>query len=127
MGCQMLDDMVDLSMDVKMNRHNYVAALIWYGKNVTEKEILERYQSKQPEGDAGSCDKPVGTQKIQNNSNFLLNFPQAKKIAADKAYSLLEQGVKTLFDSTLWFMIPYSIDFLTRRIGAAQFFDHDTA
>ena len=41
MGCQILDDMVDLEMDIRMNRHNYVASLICHGKNSKERTLLD--------------------------------------------------------------------------------------
>jgi len=40
MGCQIMDDMVDLLMDIQMNRHNYVVSLIQHGDNSLEKNSL---------------------------------------------------------------------------------------
>lgn len=46
MGCQILEDMVDLSMDTQLNRHNYVASLIWYGNNASERNIFKTFLSQ---------------------------------------------------------------------------------
>ena len=108
MGCQILDDMVDLSMDAQMNRHNYVASLIWHGENPVEQTILKEYLSKD--------------RHDQNDLDFLFRFPDARKASTKKALSLLEEGTQMLFDKKHQFMIPYSIEFFAKRIGARRFF-----
>lgn len=108
MGCQVLDDMVDLSMDAQMNRHNYVLSLIRHGENPSEQKKLETYLAKK-------CHGP-------EDSEFLFHFPDARKASSKKALALLEQGTKLLFDKKHQFMIPYSLDFIVKRIGAHQFF-----
>ena len=108
MGCQILDDMVDLSMDAQMNRHNYVVSLISHGKNLSEQKIFEKYLSS-------DC---------HNNydPDFLNNFPDARRASRKKALSLLQDGTGMLFDEKHKFMIPYSINSLLKRIGAHRFF-----
>lgn len=109
MGCQVMDDMVDLLMDGQMNRHNYVASLIWHGENPLEKEILK------------TCFMADG--KNPHDPDFLFNFPDARKTAGQTAISLLRKGTGLLFDKKHQFMIDYSIDLFAKRIGAHRFFD----
>jgi geranylgeranyl pyrophosphate synthase len=113
MGCQVLDDMVDLSMDAQMNRHNYVVSLIWHGSNRVEQKILEQYLSN--EFIDGDCHDQI-------DLDFLFRFPDARKASTKKALFLLQEGTKMLFDKKHKFMIPYSIDFFAKRIGAHRFF-----
>lgn len=108
MGCQILDDMVDLSMDTQMNRHNYVASLIRHGNNLMEQKTLKKVLTK-------DCHDHY-------DPDFLFNFPDAKKASTKKALSLLQDGTEMLFDKEHKFMIPYSIDFFVKRIGAHRFF-----
>lgn len=108
MGCQIMDDMVDLSMDVRMNRHNYVASLIHHGVNQEEKNGLDvclTFEGPDPD--------------------FLIQFPEAKTASAQKALFFLQAGTQLLFEEEHEFMIPFAIDFFARRIGADRFFDWD--
>lgn len=105
MGCQIMDDMVDLSMDAQMNRHNYVFSLIWHGKNTREKDVLL-----------------AEVKKESRDPDLLFNFPAARSTAAEKALSLLKKGTELLFDKNHRFMVDCSIDFFARRIGADRFF-----
>jgi len=108
MGCQILDDMVDLSMDVRMDRNNYVVSLICHGENPMEKKILKEYRD--------------GSGKVSVDPDFLLKFPDAKKASNKKALELLQKGTAMLFDNRHQFMVDYSIDFFFKRIGADRFF-----
>ncbi|MCF6247652.1 MAG: polyprenyl synthetase family protein [Desulfobacula sp.] len=108
MGCQVLDDMVDLSMDTQMNRHNYVASLIFHGENLVERKALEAYSAK--------------NDKDHDDPDFLFNFSDARKASTKKALFLLQKGTKLLFDKEHKFMIDYSIGFVAKRIGAHRFF-----
>jgi hypothetical protein len=113
MGCQILDDMVDLSMDAQMNRHNYVVSLIWHGKNASEKKMLDKYLSLYDQND---------DQNDDFDPDFLFNFPEARMASTKKALSLLQEGTELLFDKKHKFMSTYSIDFFANRIGAHRFF-----
>ncbi len=118
MGCQILDDMVDLSMDIQMNRHNYVASLICHGENSMEQEIMKEYLAnigKYRNGKDQNCNE-------QDDSDFLFKFPDARKTSTTKALFFLQKGTQKLFDKDHKFMIEYSIDFVARRIGAHRFF-----
>ncbi len=108
MGCQILDDMVDLSMDLWMNRHNYVASLISYGDNPKERDLLKTIQELEPEPD----DRP----------DLLMEFPDAMKISGARALLYLKNGTGALFVDKHQFMVDSSISFIAAQIGADIFF-----
>ena len=108
MGCQILDDMVDLAIDGQMNRHNYVASLIHHGKNIAEQKLLGQHLAGKHFG--------------STNPDFLLEFPDARKLSAQKALFFLNKGTEILFDKEHKFLVPYSINFFIKRIGAIRFF-----
>ncbi|MCP4371282.1 MAG: hypothetical protein GY797_24675 [Deltaproteobacteria bacterium] len=107
MGCQILDDMVDLAMDSQMNRHNYVASLIHHGKNIAEQKRLGKHSAR--------------NHYESVDPDFLLKFPDARKASAQEALIFLEKGTEILFDKNHKFLVPYSIKFLIKRIGAIRF------
>ena len=111
MGCQILDDMVDMSMDLRMHRHNYVVSLIQHGKNTTEKTALDYIRKKKD--------------NIKEDRSLLLDFPHAEKTAAAAASSFLEKGIRTLFSKEHQFMTEMAINMITQRIGA-DIFPFDT-
>jgi hypothetical protein len=106
-GCQILDDMVDLPMDISMKRHNYVASLIWHGANVKEKAGLE--------------EKFIAGGNGKENQEILFEFPDARRIAATSAMNFLNNGTRMLFDETHHFMVNASISFISGRIGADRY------
>lgn len=109
MGCQILDDMVDLSMDLQMDRHNYVASLILHGESALEQKKLSCCKNETPEG------KVV--------ADLLFKFPHARQTAIKRALFLLQNGAELLFDDNHQFMVDYAIDFFIKRIGAQRFLD----
>ncbi len=108
MGCQILDDMVDLAMDSQMNRHNYVTSLIHHGKNINEQKRLGKHSAR--------------NHYESIDPDFLLKFPDARKASAQKALFFLKKGTEILFDKNHKFLVPYSINFFIKRIGAIRFF-----
>jgi hypothetical protein len=106
-GCQILDDMVDLAMDIRMKRHNYVTSLIWHGPNLKARAALE---GKFAAG--GNC---------KENRELLFEFPDARRIAATTALKFLDNGTRMLFDEAHRFMVDVSISFISGRIGAAHY------
>ncbi|MBW2217415.1 MAG: class 1 isoprenoid biosynthesis enzyme [Deltaproteobacteria bacterium] len=107
MGCQILDDMVDLSIDLRMNRHNYIASLISYGANPEERDLLKTRQVLEKESD--------------DNPELLMEFPDAMQTAGAKALSYLKNGAGALFDDQHQFMVDVSIAFIAAQIGADIF------
>ncbi len=112
MGCQILDDMVDMSMDLGMHRHNYVVSLIHHGTDPLEKKALNTLRRK--------IDKP------RENRFLLLDFPHAEKKAAAAALSFLEDGTRALFAKEHQFMTQIAISMITRQIGTDIFFDPES-
>ncbi len=107
MGCQILDDMVDLAMDILMNRHNYVVSLIWHGNSIKESTVLKSMLA--------------ADNRIQKNQDITDNFPEAEGIAAAKAFQFLKSGTEALFAENHQFMVNISISFIVKRIGADRF------
>jgi hypothetical protein len=104
MGCQIMDDMVDLSMDMRKKHHNYVVSLIRYGSDADDWKRLN-----------SSIKLNSGTDE---NKNLLLEFPYARKAAGKSARTFLLKGLNTLFDTNNQFLVEPAILFLSRRIGA---------
>ena len=107
MGCQVFDDMVDLSLDTRTNHHNYVASLIRYGENKDETALFEKMLKKRSE--------------IDISEDLLFQFPSAQKAAALKGLDLLKTGAKNLFAPDHQFMVDVSISMISKRIGADRF------
>ncbi len=105
-GCQIMDDMVDLRRDALEKRHNYVASLIFHGTNPAGWErFLSMVRSERPEDEDGA---------------LLEHFPEAKRAAATAARERLESGLKGLFFETHQFLVEPCLDFLCERIGTTH-------
>jgi hypothetical protein len=109
MGCQVMDDMVDLARDLETRRHNYVASLICHASGGDEAFRLKRILEQ-----GGP---------VSGGRDLLNEFPRARKQAANKARAFLEKGCGVLLAPEHCVMIPFVIGFLTRRIGADRFQD----
>jgi len=107
MGCQILDDMVDMAMDILMNRHNYLVSLIRHGNNIEESAILESMLD--------------GDKRVEKHQDILNQFPKAGERAAATALKFLRTGTEALFAENHNFMVDISISFIVRRIGAERF------
>lgn len=103
-GCQIMDDMVDLASDISQKRHNYVSSLIFSEDGPEAMSRLEAMVTGGKEKDAS-----------------VLLFPKARQIAADKAREYLRAGLEALFEPKYRFMVEPSISFLAGRIGAERF------
>ena len=107
MGCQIMDDMVDLYADLKEKRHNYVVSLIHHESDRAEKRRLQTLMTSRPEPG--------------EKSNLLHNFPVARMRAMMTAREFLESGLKVLFHQDHRFSVETAISFIARRIGAEGF------
>ncbi len=79
-GCQMLDDLVDVVLDVRGRRHNYLASVIVHEESAAVWESLQLHAAEE------------GTSQA-----FLVAWP---KVAADlkaRALATLENGLRNLF------------------------------
>jgi hypothetical protein len=106
-GCQIMDDMVDLADDLDKKHHNYILSLINYGPAVEEKNHLKAMM--------------VSDKMPKNNSTLLQEFPSAQQHAVKTAYRFLQGGLKVLFSGTHQFLVAPAILFLSKRIGADGF------
>jgi len=107
MGCQIMDDMVDLASDLQRQRHNYVVSVIYHELDSNHRQRLNSYRSS-------NLGAPPETE-------LLLKFPEAISAAKIKAYKFLEQGLCSLFSQDHQLFVEPAISFLTKRIGADRF------
>jgi hypothetical protein len=89
LGCQILDDLSDLGMDLYDNKYNYLAALITYGNDMKEKKLLL---------ELASDGLPT---RIRNDFQLYQKFPHASKTAMDMAVSQLHRALTHLSQSGL--------------------------
>jgi len=107
MGCQILDDMVDLASDLHMKRHNYVASLICHDSNLAEPTRLREWLHELP-----AC---------VEGTELLLEFPRARQRAAITAQRNLEVGTRGLFMEEHLQLAQPVVELLIERIGADRF------
>jgi hypothetical protein len=106
-GCQILDDMVDLAADVQTGRHNYVASLINHASSEAERETFAKWAES------------IAASEL--NNDLLWEFPVTGRIAAGEAIRFLTEGLSLLFMTEHKELIDPSIRFIASRIGADHF------
>lgn len=107
MGCQIMDDMVDLARDIVMKRHNYAFSLICHSAPESERQALNRLLESGGPGDG--------------DRDLLNRFPGARDLAGKRALEFLEQGCAGVFAPEHRMLIPFAVGFFARRIGADRF------
>ena len=107
MGCQIMDDMVDVPKDFQQGRHNYVISLIYHDQDPEEWTRLETRLTS----DLGQ----------EENGELLFEFSRARLTAVKAALSFLESGTKALFGERHQYLVEPTISFLSKRIGADRF------
>lgn len=107
MGCQILDDMVDLASNTEESRHNYVVSLIWHGRAAAERERLESILA------AGL--------KPDEKKDLASEFPVACAASSKRALEYLKSGLTGLFGEKHGCMAEPAAAFLIKRIGAERF------
>jgi geranylgeranyl pyrophosphate synthase len=110
MGCQIMDDIVDLAGDLQRQRHNYVASVIYHEFDSNHWKRLNSYKSSNP-GD-------------KQETDLVLKFPKALSIAKKAAYKFLEEGLGGLLESDHQFFVEPAISFLSKRISPDRFTAH---
>ena len=100
MGCQILDDMVDLVTDLRENRHNYVLSAIFHEEPPGVRQHLEAMLAG-----AGSPEAFYG------------DFPELHARMKAKALHSLEGGLRKLFFARHGFLVQPAIAFIAGRIG----------
>jgi|WetSurMetagenome_2_1015567.scaffolds.fasta_scaffold20445_3 hypothetical protein len=103
MGCQILDDITDLSFDMKRHRHNYVLSLLYHCAADGLRKRLDAML------------KPGGV--LTHDNNLLAEFPQIKDEASKRALLFLNAGFKALFDASHQSLVEPAIEFVTQRLG----------
>ncbi len=106
MGCQILDDMVDLVSDLSRQRHNYVASLIYHDTDRREYSHLQELLDQLPDS--------------EEEPRLLGEFPRARQRAAKQARAYLQAGANDLFTDRYSQIAEPVIELLVERIGAAQ-------
>jgi hypothetical protein len=107
MGCQLLDDMVDLASDLRMQRQNYVASLICHDTEPAEPARLQDWLQELPTS--------------ENEADLLLAFPRARQRAVMTARGYLEAGTRDLFAEEYRQLAQPVVELLIERIGADHF------
>jgi hypothetical protein len=107
MGCQILDDMVDLASDLRMSRHNFAASLIYHDTDPGEHARLQDWLHELPAS--------------EDDANLLLAFPRARQRAAKAARGYLEAGTQELFMEEHLQLAQPVVELLIERIGADRF------
>lgn len=98
MGCQIMDDMVDLQADVLKQRHNYVASLIIHGPNREAARFLHACKDESP-------------------AAFYAKFPDLFNLAHRTARHYLEHGLSALYLPQHRFLLKPALAFISERIG----------
>lgn len=98
MGCQIMDDMVDLLSDLKTNRHNYIASLIEHGADKNACRWLRETFPGTP-------------------AQFFAEFPALFATAHATALNYLEAGLSGLFTQDHQLFVKPAELFLAQRIG----------
>lgn len=110
MGCQIMDDMVDLGRDVRQARHNYVASLVFHREGPGQWQRLQRMAAQTGDRD---------------NTGLLLEFPLALQESVPVARAYLREGLAALFGEAHGFAVGPALSFLYRRIGTTRFMEPD--
>ncbi len=102
-GCQILDDIADVSSDLERKKHNYLVSLIYHGRNADEKKLLQKFITGN------------GPHDVSRNLSTVFN--ESVQQATETSHRFLEAGLGNLFSTEHQFMIMPSIHFLKNRIG----------
>ncbi|RTZ94744.1 MAG: hypothetical protein DSY90_15275, partial [Deltaproteobacteria bacterium] len=103
LGCQVLDDLVDIGSDLERRRHNFLVSLIHHGPFPDEKNRLGEWMA--------SNEPPVAVDPA-------VDFPGAVREAARISRRFMEDGFTLLLSDSSRFLAEPFIHFLHKRIGA---------
>ena len=106
LGCQVMDDMVDVMSDIERKRHNFLVSLIFHGSFLAEKSRL--------------AELVADRDRQQAAVDLAIDFPGAVSQAADISRQFLENGLNLLLSDSHRFLIEPFILFLQKRIGVAH-------
>ena len=105
MGCQIMDDMVDMPIDVRARKHNYLVSLIHHGESTDESVQL--------------ADAMASETHVVSGALHVDRFPNAARKARQTAHRFLIRGFDLLFAREHRELTPHAIRFLEQRIGVA--------
>ncbi|KGO33519.1 MAG: hypothetical protein ACWGKN_08785 [Desulfoprunum sp.] len=101
-GCQILDDLVDLFRDVRQQRHNYVASIIVHRE---PRELWQQLQTLLPTD--------------QTPDRLYADWPDFAARLKTEAMTTIEQGLRALFFDRHHDLVHPAALFVASRIGAA--------
>lgn len=104
MGCQILDDLVNVQSDIEKRRHNYVVSLAWHGDSCKEHQLI-----------AQACSKPQ-----HKKLSVASEIPLAASRASTTAMDMLQKGLETLFTGQNAFLVPIVANYLAKLIRADE-------
>lgn len=100
MGCQIMDDMVDLVTDLREERHNYVLSVIFHKE---QPQVWQRLETLPPIADSPE--------------SFYADFPEIYARMKAKALLYLQDGLHNLFFEHHRFLVQPATAFIAKRIG----------
>lgn len=89
LGCQILDDLTDLGMDLACRKHNYIIAVVMQGEADSEREYLEQLMASESDD------------FYRDDIKLYRQFPVATRAAQGKANELFEYSLKRLSEGGL--------------------------
>ncbi len=98
MGCQIMDDMVDLLSDMREHHHNYVASLIAHGPDTDALRNLQACKDASP-------------------AALYAAHPELFNAAHQIALDYLERGLTALYLPQHQFLLQPALAFISERIG----------
>ncbi len=107
MGCQILDDLVDLQRDARQRRHNYAASLICH------------YQG--PDALAALRDMAQAGDPAKAVQELIRRYPEPIGMAVARCRRYLDPGVRALLGEPDPDLVQTVIAILARRIGAEAY------
>jgi hypothetical protein len=107
MGCQIMDDMVDLPVDARKKGHNYLISLIYHAPDRREWAWFKALLASET--------------GLEEKSDLLREFPRAQKTAVKASRAFLEKGLKALFSDHHQCFVEPTMIFLSKKIGADRF------
>jgi hypothetical protein len=105
MGCQLLDDIVDLPSDVRQRHYNYLWSKIVHEGSSADRESLQVF-----------CRESKDSRK-----NLQALFPGAVRAVAEEGKGVIEAGLYGLLQDGHQHLATPLTSFLARRIGADRF------
>jgi len=110
MGCQILDDLVDLQRDYLQKRHNYVVSLIYHQQG---KDAWTRLK-----------DITHPANSAQAVQSLMKQFSEPLKMAVTRCREYLHSGIIALFGTSSPDLVQSVISILSHRIGTDAYLDN---